>query len=102
MFKLSLSSVRMLLAGCLLLAACTDNQPAPTTDQNPDKGDEKDTPYAVSGTVVDTQGKPMAGVKVRADNDALYGSAEVTTDAKGRYKLPKLELAAGKSTPGKK
>jgi hypothetical protein len=50
----------------------------------------------VTGTVVDTHGKPMAGVKVRADNDALYGSAEVTTDAKGRYKLPKLEVGGWK------
>jgi|GEM_PF-1366324 len=94
MIKPCLSSIRTLLVGCFLLAACTDPQPTPGQDQN--KGGEKATPYAVTGTVVDTQGKPMAGVKVRADNDALYGSAEVTTDANGRYKLPKLEIGGWK------
>ena len=38
----------------------------------------------------------MAGVKVRADNDALYGSAEVTTDAQGNYTLPRLEIGGWK------
>jgi hypothetical protein len=46
--------------------------------------------------VLDTNGQPIAGAKVRADNSALYGSAEVTTDANGRYKLPKLEIGSWK------
>ena len=78
---------------CLLIAAghwavsCTEHDHEPTGPG---------APYIVSGTVVDTQGRPMAGVKVRADNDALYGSAEVTTDANGKYTLPRLEIGGWK------
>ncbi len=94
MFKQLLNSSRLLLAGCLMLVACTEKDPTPDAPDAPQG--EKTTPYAVTGRVVDTQGKPMQGVKVRADNDALYGSAEVTTDANGRYTLPKLEIGGWK------
>lgn len=95
MIRQYLTQIKLLLAGCLLLAACTEPETVPPTDPGTEP-DEKGKPYIVTGTVVDTQGKPMAGVKVRADNDALYGSAEVTTDAKGRYTLPKLEIGGWK------
>jgi protocatechuate 3,4-dioxygenase beta subunit len=67
------------LLGGLLLNAFTE----PKVPLTPGPGEEGQ-PYIVTGTVLDTQGRPMAGVKVRADNDALYGSAEVTTDASGK------------------
>jgi hypothetical protein len=79
----------------LLTVACTDPNPAPATEPGTEPGG-KAAPYTVTGTVLDTNGKPMAGVKVRADNDALYGSAEVTTDADGKYTLPKLEIGGWK------
>ncbi len=82
----------LILICSLLTFACTDDSPAPV--ENTDGGTA--TPYVVSGKVVDTQGRPLAGVKVRADNDALYGSAEVTTDANGNYTLPKLEIGGWK------
>ena len=49
----------------------------------------------VTGTVVDGQGKPMAGVKVRAENPTGYNMfVEGTTDANGKYKL-KLSSIGG-------
>lgn len=103
MLKQYLTSAKLLLAGCLMLVACTERDPAPNPSTDEDTETETETgsgtkadPYTVTGVVLDTKGKPMAGVKVRADNDALYGSAEVTTDAKGRYKLPKLEIGGWK------
>ncbi|HEV7348262.1 carboxypeptidase-like regulatory domain-containing protein [Telluribacter sp.] len=78
-----------LLVQCLFLSSCEVQPPEPGTDPPTES-------YAVTGTVVDTKGAPMAGVKVRADNSALYGSTEVTTDQQGRYKLPKLEIGSWK------
>ena len=78
----------LLLIPAFIFSSCTkDDDPAPN---DPQGGNAQ--PYTVTGTVVDTQGQPMAGIKVRADNDAYYGSAEVTTDENGRYTLPQLEL----------
>jgi len=59
-------------------------------------GTNKGKPYTVTGKVVDTKGNPIAGARVRADNDALYGSAETTTDENGVYTLPKLEIGGYK------
>jgi hypothetical protein len=45
-------------------------------------------PNTVIGTIVDTQGQPMAGVKVRAENPNGYNMhIEGTSDANGKYKL---------------
>jgi hypothetical protein len=82
----------LLAAFCLVFFSCLEEEETPTP--TPDPGTA--APYTVTGTVVDTKGNPMAGVKVRADNDALYGSAEVTTDANGTYTLPKLEIGGWK------
>jgi hypothetical protein len=42
----------------------------------------------VSGTVTDTQGKPLAGVKVLIDNTIIYNSHyQTVTDANGKYKV---------------
>ncbi|WP_225000304.1 carboxypeptidase-like regulatory domain-containing protein [Cesiribacter sp. SM1] len=86
----SFKVVLLIASYCFILFSCLEEEETPA----PDAGTE--VPYAVTGTVVDTKGNPMAGVKVRADNDALYGSAEVTTDANGKYTLPKLEIGGWK------
>jgi hypothetical protein len=45
-------------------------------------------PNTVSGIAVDGQGKPLAGVKVRAENPSGNNiHVDATTDANGRYKL---------------
>lgn len=88
----SLKNSLLILACCSIFFSCTD-------DDAHDHGHGTEGPaaaYTVTGTVVDTKGNPMAGVKVRADNDALYGSAEVTTNAEGKYTLPKLEIGGWK------
>lgn len=55
------------------------------TIENPEKPGEANT---VVGTVVDAQGQPMAGVKVRAENPAGYNMhVDGTTDVSGKYKL---------------
>ena len=75
---------------CLITTSCIEDEDIVPDSESPA------VPYSVTGTVVDTKGNPMSGVKVRADNDALYGSAEVITDANGRYTLPKLEIGGWK------
>ncbi len=42
-------------------------------------------PFTVTGLVLDTNGRPLAGAKVRLNADFIYGRAEVTTGADGRY-----------------
>ncbi|MBB6018185.1 carboxypeptidase-like regulatory domain-containing protein [Deinococcus radiopugnans] len=45
-------------------------------------------PFHLTGTVKTSQGKPLAGVRVGADNTVLDGSEVwTTTDAQGRYDL---------------
>jgi hypothetical protein len=57
-------------------------------DSTIDPGDPSREPNTVMGTVVDTKGQPMAGVKVRAENPTGYNMfVEGTTDANGKYKL---------------
>lgn len=52
---------------------------------NPDPG----TPNTVKGQVVNPQGQPMSGVKVRAVNATGYNIfAEGYTDANGKYSIP--------------
>ncbi|SDM75647.1 Carboxypeptidase regulatory-like domain-containing protein [Catalinimonas alkaloidigena] len=90
MYLLSKISSTSLLFAALCLAACQQNDD-PTPDPTP-----QPEPYTVSGTVVDTQGNPMAGIKVRADDEALYGSLSVTTDANGHYQMPRMTLGGWK------
>lgn len=49
----------------------------------------------VMGKVVDTQGRPMAGAKVRIENDFHY--YDVTTNAEGVYKSPTLTIGGFKA-----
>ncbi|MBB1284940.1 carboxypeptidase regulatory-like domain-containing protein [Flavisolibacter sp. BT320] len=54
--------------------------------ENPGNGSGE--PNTVVGTVVNAQGQPMAGVKVRAENPTGYNIyVDGTTDAAGKYKL---------------
>jgi hypothetical protein len=48
------------------------------------------TPRSISGIALDTQGKPLAGALVRVRADFLYGRAEATTGADGRYDMRDL------------
>jgi hypothetical protein len=49
----------------------------------------------VTGTVRDTQGRPIAGAKVRIENDFLY--FDVTADSNGRYVSPSLPIGGYKA-----
>lgn len=61
----------------LLILACSNKE----TDDGPEKG------YA-TGTVTDTQGKPIAGAEVVIDNTMIYNSNLLTnSDAQGKYKV---------------
>ncbi|RDC66348.1 carboxypeptidase-like regulatory domain-containing protein [Adhaeribacter pallidiroseus] len=67
---------------CFFFTACTTKN----DDPKPDKNAGANT---VSGTVLDTHGQPMAGVKVRAENPTganIY--VDGTTGADGKYALP--------------
>ncbi|MBB3128469.1 hypothetical protein FHS19_003123 [Paenibacillus rhizosphaerae] len=55
---------------------------------------EKATPYVVSGQVVDSSGKPVAGAEVFADNQLLYNSnLTAVTDGNGYYSIELPPLA---------
>lgn len=49
----------------------------------------------VTGTVRDTQGRPIPGARVRIENDFLY--FDVTTDSNGRYVSPSLPIGGYKA-----
>lgn len=49
----------------------------------------------VTGTVRDTQGRPIPGAKVRIENDFLF--FDVTTDSNGRYVSPSLPVGGYKA-----
>lgn len=56
---------------------------------------DKPEPYVVKGRVVNSEGKPVAGALVTADNQLLYNSnAQAKTNADGRYRIPLGMLAA--------
>lgn len=77
------------LGACLCLGGCEDDSDTDTgTDTEAQAG-------KVTGVVQDTQGKPIAGAKVRIENDFAY--YDVTTDANGRYLSPTLPLGGFKA-----
>ncbi len=98
------------LAGSVLFTGCDladrdqdpkpteTNDPKPQPDKKPDKPDSKPNGAEagkVKGKVVDSQGRPIAGAKVRVEND--FGYYDVTTDAEGMYKSPTLPLGGFKA-----
>jgi hypothetical protein len=82
------------LACTLLLATASCEKEDKTTDPtNPASGE----PNTVTGVVVNAQGQPMAGVKVRADNpNGNNIHAETTTDANGKYRLKLTSIGGWK------
>ncbi len=79
-----------LAIGSLVLASCTKTtDPTPTTPSPTPGSGQADT---VTGVVLDTQGQPVVGARVRADNNVVNGSIEARTDATGHYTLPGLVL----------
>lgn len=51
------------------------------------EGSSEDSGY-VSGTVTDTQGNPLSGVKILIDNTLLYNTnIQSSTDANGKYRV---------------
>lgn len=51
---------------------------------------QKPKPFMVSGSVVDSRGKPIEGAEVSLNADFIYGRASATTGADGRYVLTDL------------
>ena len=79
----------LLLAG--LTAACTtplDADPSGPPTDSPSGPDR--TPGTVSGTVLDTQGRPLAGARVWIQPSITTGVVETRTDAGGRYAVSGL------------
>ncbi len=60
-----------------------DRPQAPPANQPPAPQDAR--PGTVTGTVVDTQGRPIAGARVWVQPSITTGLVEVRTDANGRY-----------------
>jgi hypothetical protein len=83
-------SAVVLAGSALALASCTDSAPAPATTTPTGQAN------SLTGLVLDTQGHPIAGAKVRAENDVTHSFAEVRTDGTGRYSFPKLEFGGWK------
>ncbi|WP_224999658.1 carboxypeptidase-like regulatory domain-containing protein [Cesiribacter sp. SM1] len=84
--KLSLGA--FLMSACML-TACEKDGPIDETDPNPPVEEPADTKAGtVSGSVVDSQGRPIAGARVRIENDWSY--YDVSTNAAGKYTSPTL------------
>ncbi|HEX8440582.1 carboxypeptidase-like regulatory domain-containing protein [Archangium sp.] len=88
------------LGACLCLGGCEGDDPGtePGTEPGPGPGTGTGTEVQagkVTGVVQDTQGRPIAGAKVRIEND--FGYYDVTTDANGRYVSPSLVLGGFKA-----
>lgn len=71
-----------------LLAACTQGGVPPAPNGPPVVGQPE--PYSVTGTAMDTQGRPIAGAKVWIEPALTTGLIEVTTDSSGRYLVTDL------------
>lgn len=76
-----------LLASSLACSACSDGGGSGGPNNNPPPGQVEEN--TVKGRAVDTQGNPLAGADVVADNEFLYDSNVVgKTGADGTYRLP--------------
>lgn len=82
----------LILLLVILFSGCSSGNPAP---QSPAPGDPRPggdpasaEPYVVSGRVTDSQGKPLAGVEVFADNTAYYDTNLYgVTNSEGKYRI---------------
>jgi hypothetical protein len=88
MKRSALTIMRAFIIVCLCLATLSgcSKSSGNSDNQNPGEGSAK--PYTVTGVAKDAKGNPIAGAKVRIENDFTY--YDVTTDAQGRYTSPKL------------
>ena len=77
------------LALTAILTACSDQKP-PDDRPNPPSGNGSPSPLTVSGTVVDTQGKPLAGATVIVEPSITKGAVTLTTGADGKYRAESL------------
>lgn len=69
----------LVLSGIILLLACSKS--------NKSENNEEEKGY-VTGTVTDTQGKPLAGAALVIDNTLIYNSNLLTTsNSEGKYKV---------------
>jgi len=70
------------LAGLILLGnACTDDENPSPDEVRPEKG-------YITGKVTNTDGSPLKGAKIVADNTMIYASYSLgTSDENGKYKI---------------
>ena len=93
----SLRTLALLLALIVLGSSCT--KPSLATPADPGNGTPPPSSgkgKTVTGVVLDTKGKPVAGANVRAENDVINGWVEGTTDQNGRYTLSGIEWGGWK------
>jgi hypothetical protein len=91
---LKLSFGAFVMSACML-TACEEDSPVNVNDPQPSVEEPADTKAGtVSGTVVDSHGKPIAGARVRIENDWSY--YDVSTNAEGKYTSPTLPLGGFK------
>lgn len=84
-------SVVTLIMGFVLLTSCEED--VNVDDDNPPTEDAESG--TVRGKVLDTQGRPIPGAKVRIENDFIY--YDVTTNAQGEYRSPQLPAGGFKA-----
>lgn len=95
--RLRLARPALVLATAAALAACAGDAAAGggTPTDPPTSGQPNPSAGFVTGTIVDAAGRPLAGVRVVADNTLLsYSDVTGTTDAQGRYRLDLRALPA--------
>lgn len=85
------SALGVFLLSSLIFTACEEDSIEAGGD-TPSADTEAGT---VSGTVVDAQGKPIAGARVRIENDFSY--YDLTTNAEGKYTSPRLPVGGFKA-----
>lgn len=75
----------------ILFVGCSSGNPAPNSPAPGDPrpgGPTSAEPYTVTGRVTDSQGKPLAGIEVFADNTAYYDTNLYgVSDAEGNYRI---------------
>jgi hypothetical protein len=88
-FQIKVLALALAIVATFAFSSCKKDGVEPPVGGTPTEAN------VVTGTAVDAQGKPLAGVKVRAENPSGYNIfTEGTTDANGRYKL-KLSSIGG-------
>ena len=88
LFRFNFLTAFLTLFLAFSFASCEEEKPEPPITEEPN---------TVTGVVVNSQGQPMEGVKVRADNpNGNNIHSEVTTDANGRYTIKLTSIGSWK------